>query len=73
MWIWLLGHNTNRFLRNKFVTARLAVFYLIFACFVWLSTWEALRRDNVFLPLVAGVQVFPAFLYAKLYRGSSGI
>ncbi|XP_037512213.1 uncharacterized protein LOC119388943 [Rhipicephalus sanguineus] len=29
-------------------------FHRIFACFIWSSSWEAMRRDNLFLPLEKG-------------------
>ncbi|XP_072141060.1 uncharacterized protein [Dermacentor andersoni] len=46
-------------------------FHRIFACFIWHSSWEAMRRDNLFLPLEKGglglVHLFVRQLVMRLF------
>ncbi|XP_070378850.1 uncharacterized protein [Dermacentor albipictus] len=46
-------------------------FHRIFACFIWHSSWEAMRRDNPFLPLEKGglglVHLFVRQLVMRLF------
>ncbi|XP_037581606.1 uncharacterized protein LOC119464684 [Dermacentor silvarum] len=46
-------------------------FHRIFACFIWQSSWEAMRRDNLFLPLEKGglslVHLFVRQLVMRLF------
>lgn len=61
----------NIFLASKLVyilqvlhcsRVHIQAFHRIFACFIW-SSWEAMRRDNLFLPLEKGGSVVCICLY----------